>query len=40
MNETKYMKLVMDRRAETYKFITNNEIQTQPKKGGGWTTNQ
>lgn len=29
----------MDRKAETYKFITNNEIQTQPMKGGGWTTN-
>lgn len=31
--------MVMVRRAETYKFITNNEIQSQPRKGGGWTTN-
>lgn len=33
------MKLVIDRTAETYKFTKNNEIQTQPRKGGGWTTN-
>lgn len=35
MNETKYMNLVMDRTAKTYKVIKNNEIQTQTRKGGG-----